>query len=73
MKQPVEAPLLSLQTLYGYMRQAELLTIVPFSPATLWRKVKAGTFVQPVKLSARVTAWPRAQVYAWLQEQEVRK
>ena len=58
---------------YGYMRQAELLTIIPFSPATLWRKVKAGTFVHPVKLSTRVTAWPRAQVYAWLQEQEVRK
>lgn len=28
-----------------------------FSPATLWRKVKAGTFPAPRKLSERVTAW----------------
>lgn len=71
MKQPAEA--ISLPILVGYIRQAELLKIIPFSSATLWRKVKAGTFVQPVKLSARVTAWPRAQVNAWMQEQEVRK
>lgn len=73
MKQHVEAPVPSQQPLYGYMRQKELLTLLPFSPATLWRKVLAKTFVQPVKLSARITAWPRAEVYAWLQEQEVRK
>ena len=28
------------QSSYGYMRQKELMTLVPFSPATLWRKVK---------------------------------
>ena len=55
---------------YGYMRQKELITLVPFSPATLWRKVKAGTFVKPVKLSARITAWNRANVYEWLNAQE---
>lgn len=56
-------------TTYGYMRQKELLTLLPFSHATLWRKVKAGTFVKPVKLSARITAWSRAEVYAWLEKQ----
>lgn len=54
---------------YGYMRQKELMTLVPFSPATLWRRVRAGVFVKPVKFSARITAWNRAEVYAWLQEQ----
>lgn len=54
----------------GYMRQRELLTILPFSAATLWRKVAAGTFVQPVRLSARVTAWNRAKVQEWLDAQE---
>lgn len=53
----------------GYMRQKELLTLIPFSPATLWRKVKAGTFVKPVKLSARITAWSRADVQDWLDTQ----
>ena len=31
--------------------------IVPFSSATLWRKVKTGAFPSPVKLSERVTAF----------------
>ncbi len=30
--------------------------ILPFSAATLWRKVAAGTFPKPIKLSKRVTA-----------------
>ena len=55
---------------YGYMRQKELMRLVPFSPATLWRMVKAGTFVRPVKLSDRITAWNRADVLAWLQAKE---
>lgn len=54
----------------GYMRQHELLMILPFSAATLWRKVRAGTFVQPVRLSARVTAWNRAKVQEWLDTRE---
>lgn len=50
-----------------FIRQRALLTIVPFSASTLWRKVKDGTFVQPVKLSDRITAWDRSQVLAWLE------
>lgn len=54
----------------GYIRQAELLAnVLPFSSATLWRKVKAGEFVAPTKLSARVTAWNIGQVRQWLQVQ----
>jgi prophage regulatory protein len=42
----------------GYMRQSQLIpAIFPFSPATLWRKVKAGTFPKPIKLGPRITAW----------------
>ncbi len=41
--------------------------IVPFSSATLWRKVKAAEFPAPVKLSERVTAWRVEDVRAWLQ------
>lgn len=51
---------------YGYMRQKELMQVVPFSPATLWRLVKSGKFVRPVKLSERITAWNTAEVQAWL-------
>jgi predicted DNA-binding transcriptional regulator AlpA len=52
----------------GFVRQADLVPgIVPFSPATLWRKVKSGEFPAPVKLSARVTAWRLEEVHAWMQ------
>ncbi|MCP5113093.1 MAG: AlpA family phage regulatory protein [bacterium] len=51
----------------GFVRQSQLIpTIVPFSSATLWRKVKAGTFPAPVKLSARVTAWRVEDVREWM-------
>jgi prophage regulatory protein len=52
----------------GYVRQSQLIpAIVPFSSATLWRKVRAGTFPAPVKLSERVSAWPVEAVRAWMQ------
>jgi prophage regulatory protein len=42
----------------GYVRQSQLIPeIFPFSAATLWRKVRAGTFPRPVKLGPRITAW----------------
>lgn len=51
----------------GYVRQSQLIpTIIPFSSATLWRKVKAGQFPRPVKLSERVTAWRVDDVRAWM-------
>lgn len=51
----------------NYLRQSELIpTVVPFSPATLWRKVKKGEFPAPVKLSKRITAWRREDVVNWL-------
>lgn len=53
-----------------FIRQKQVLRLVPFSAATLWRKVKEGTFVQPVKLSARVTAWRVSDIDAWLTAQE---
>ncbi len=52
----------------GFIRQAQLVpTIVPFSNATLWRKVKDGSFPAPVKLSPRVTAWEVGKVREWIE------
>lgn len=51
----------------GFVRQSQLIpTIVPFSAATLWRRVKSGEFPSPVKLSERVTAWHVEDVRAWI-------
>lgn len=43
---------------------------LPFSAPTLWRKVAAGTFPKPIKLSERVTAWRVSEVRAWMAAQE---
>jgi len=62
----------------AYIRIAQLVqspknpnaqTPLPFSAPTLWRKVKAGTFPQPVKLGERITAWKVGSVRTWLNEQ----
>lgn len=54
----------------GFARQTQIIPdVVPFSPATLWRKVKTGQFPAPVKLSERVTAWRVGDVREWLTAQ----
>ena len=62
----------------GYVRESQLVQSpkrpatpapLPFSAPTLWRKVKAGTFPQPVKLSERVTGWNVGAVRAWMMAQ----
>lgn len=51
----------------GYLRQSQLIpAILPFSGSTLWRKVNAGEFPKPVKLSARVTAWRVEDIRNWM-------
>jgi prophage regulatory protein len=57
----------------AYLRQSQLVrsadhpdSPLPFSAPTLWRKVGAGTFPKPVKLSERVTAWRAGDIRAWL-------
>lgn len=51
-----------------YIRQAQLIqAVLPFSAATLWRKVKNGSFPKPVKLSDRITAWRMDEIQSWLE------
>jgi len=62
----------------AYIRESQLVQSpkrpgrpapLPFSAPTLWRKVKAGTFPKPIKLSERVTAWNVGTVRAWITAQ----
>jgi prophage regulatory protein len=41
-------------------------TVLPFSAATLWRKVREGQFPQPIKVSDAITAWRVRDIRAWL-------
>lgn len=42
--------------------------ILPFSRATLWRRVAAGTFPKPLKFGG-ISAWRVEDVRAWIEEQ----
>ncbi len=51
----------------GFLRQPEVLRLIPFSKSTLWRHVQARRFPQPVHLSQRVTAWRVEEVRQWIE------
>lgn len=48
-------------------KRPEFPAPLPFSAATLWRKVADGTFPKPIKLSRRVTAWRVSEIRTFLQ------
>lgn len=51
----------------GYVRESQLIpALLPFSPTTLARMVKRGSFPAPIKLSPRVTVWRVEDVRTWL-------
>jgi predicted DNA-binding transcriptional regulator AlpA len=50
------------------LRLSDILPMLPFSAATLWRRVKEGAFPAPMKISRGVTAWRRDEVEAWCRE-----
>lgn len=52
------------------MRESELLEALPFSRATLWRRVKEDEFPAPIKLGGNLNAWKRADVAKWSEAAE---
>ncbi len=53
----------------GFVRQPQVLRLVPVSKSTLWRRVRAKTFPAPVKLSPGVTAWRAEELREWISAQ----
>jgi predicted DNA-binding transcriptional regulator AlpA len=50
-------------------KRPDVAAPLPFSAPTLWRKVAAGDFPKPIKLSERVTVWKVSEVRAWMEAQ----
>lgn len=48
------------------IRQRELMPLLPFSHATMWRRVKDGSFPRPVKIGRTISAWQWGGVRHWL-------
>ena len=53
----------------GFLRQSQVLAFVPISKSTLWRRIQARTFPQPLKLSERVTVWRAEEIRRWIASQ----
>ena len=51
--------------LNGYSRLSQVCEQFRMSPTTVWRKVKDGTFVKPLKLSEGITAWRNSELAEW--------
>jgi predicted DNA-binding transcriptional regulator AlpA len=63
--QPTGAPAPQLPAT-GFLRQWQVLTFVPISKSTLWRRVQVGSFPEPVKLSTRITVWRAEDLRRWI-------
>jgi len=52
----------------SFIRLNQLIAtaVIPFSAATAWRRVREGTFPQPVHVSPKVTAWRVGEIRQWL-------
>lgn len=49
----------------GNIRLKDLRHFIPVSKSHLWAKVKKGTFLQPVKLDQKITAWRAEDIQQW--------
>ena len=47
-------------------RTGDVAQLLGVSPETVLRWRRAGIFPQPIQLGARVLAWPREDIEAWL-------
>jgi prophage regulatory protein len=54
----------------GYLRLPEVLRLFPVSKSTWWAGIKVGKYPPGIKLSARVTAWRRADIQALLAQSD---
>lgn len=62
-------PLHAVQLADALLRIATVAQATGLSSATIYRKLAAGEFPEPVRLGARCTRWKAADVRAWIQAQ----
>jgi len=56
-----------------FLGKTEILKIVGFSAATLWREVHVGRFPAPVHISANRVGFLESEVKAWMADRIGRK
>ena len=50
----------------GYVRLPVVVAVCGIAKSTVWSWAAKGVFPKPVKLSPRASAWPVADLRAWL-------
>ena len=55
----------------GFARERQVLRVIPIGRSTLWDRKwrERNGFPDPVRLSARVSAWDCAHIHLWLENQ----
>lgn len=53
----------------GMMRAKQVLELVPFGRASLWKFAKSGQFPAPISVTGGITAWRNKDVIGWLEAQ----
>lgn len=51
------------------LRLPDVEALTGCKKSTIYNLMRAGKFVQPVRISARCTAWPESAVLQWVQDQ----
>jgi predicted DNA-binding transcriptional regulator AlpA len=64
-----QQPLHAAQVAGALLRLRTVEAITGLSRSTIYAKLKAGEFVEPVRLGARCTRWKASDVQAWLAAQ----
>jgi prophage regulatory protein len=52
----------------GFVRLAQVLTVIPLGKTCWWEGVKSGRFPKPVKLSARCVAWKAEDIHTLIKQ-----
>lgn len=53
----------------GLSRAKDILPLLPFGRASLWKFTKNGQFPSAIRVTGGITAWRNADVIAWLESQ----
>ena len=48
------------------LRLSEVQTRTALGRTTIYRKMREGTFPEPLKIGARAVRWPESEIEAWL-------
>lgn len=54
----------------AFYRLRDVIRISALSRSTIYRRISEGRFPGPIHLGGRVSAWPSAELQAWIDDPE---